>query len=207
MRKFTSFCCVVGAMACGGRGADSKHVSAGPDTMTVAQPAAVTPAQPQRDKPVTPVAPRPKAAGLTPVPPAAADRVDTVRGIVSVVGTDNDRHVTIARPGGGKRIEVTGPMAGLIGRVGGANVSVWGVSSGNAIEAARFIVNTVDGMLALDGVLKTEGAALYLVMTDGRRTRIVSPPPPLMGRDGARVWITGDPSRGVAAFGFIDPAG
>jgi hypothetical protein len=130
-----------------------------------------------------------------------------VRGIVSVVGTDRDQHVMIARPGGGKRIEITGPVAALIQRVAGADVSVVGKMSGTSLEAARFIVKTVDGDPALDGTLKVEGSSLFLIQIDGTRTRIVVPPPPLMSLDGARVWITGDPSRAVASFGRITPPG
>jgi hypothetical protein len=148
-----------------------------------------------------------KTVGPTLVTPPVTALTDTVRGIVSVVGTERERRVTIARPGGGKRVEITGPIAPLIGHVAGADVWVAGTPSGTSLEATRFIVRTVDGAPALDGTLKTEGAALYLVTTDGTRTRIVAPPPPLLGHDGARVWITGDPSRGVASFGFIDPPG
>ena len=115
--------------------------------------------------------------------------------------------MTIARPGGGKRVEITGPLARLIGHVAGADVWVTGTPAGTSLEASRFVVKTVDGMPALDGTLKTEGSALYLLTVDGARTRITAPPPPLLGHDGARVWITGDPSRGVASFGFIDPPG
>jgi hypothetical protein len=101
---------------------------------------------------------------------------------------------------------ITGPLATTVGRAAGADVTVYGTSTGTSLEAARFVVRTVDGQPAIDGTLKTEGNALYIVTENGTRTRIVSPPAPLVGRDGARVWITGDPSRGVAAFGFLDPA-
>jgi hypothetical protein len=141
------------------------------------------------------------------VPPEPLVVTDSVRGIVSVVGTDRERRVMIARPGSGKRVEVTGPLARLIGHVAGADVSVLGTTSGTSLEATRFLVKTVDGAPAIDGTLRTEGSALYIVTTDGTRTRIVAPPPPLLGHGGARVWITGDPSRGVASFGFIDPPG
>ena len=135
----------------------------------------------------------------------AGPTADTVRGIVSVVGTDRDHRVTIARPGGGRRIEVTGALAPLIGHVAGTDVWISGTMAGTTIDATRFIVRTADGASAIDGTLKTEGSILYIVDADGNRTRIASPPPPLLGHDGSRVWITGDPARGIAAFGFIDP--
>ena len=138
----------------------------------------------------------------TPPSPAGPD---SIRGTVSIVGTDRDRHVMVAPVAGGRRVEITGPMAPLIGHAAGADVSVTGKRAGTLLEAARFVVKTVDCAAALDGTLRTEGSTLYIITADGTRTRIVMPPPPLLGHDGARVWITGDPSRGVASYGFIDP--
>jgi hypothetical protein len=122
-----------------------------------------------------------------------------------VVGSDFDRHVTVAPVDGGPRITITGPLATLIGHQAHADLSVVGVKTGTSLEATSFIVKTVDDAPAIDGVLKSEGSSLYIITADGTRTRIASPPPPLVGRDGARVWITGDPARGVASLGFIDP--
>ena len=233
MREF-AILCVVGLVACRGGGA-AKGDSVARDSGTVAGPPAVSVAPPAPSDSIPSRArttstsgatasdarkPPPKSSGSTSgrsvtggtktlvpavVLPPATVVTDSVRGIVSVVGTDRDRHVMIRRPGFGKSVEVTGPLARLIGHAAGADVSVVGTSSGTSLEATRFLVRTVDGAPAIDGTLKTEGAALYIVTTDGTRTRIIAPPPPLMGHDGARVWITGDPSRGVASFGFIDP--
>jgi hypothetical protein len=105
----------------------------------------------------------------------------------------------------GRRVEITGPMAGMIGHQAGAEVSVVGTTAGGKLEAASFVVRSVDGQPAIDGKLRTEAGALYIVTANGSRTRIVSPPTPLQGQDGARVWITGDPAKGVSSFGLIDP--
>ena len=102
-------------------------------------------------------------------------------------------------------MEITGSLAAAVGRLAGAEVSVAGTSSGTQLEASRFIVRSVDDRAAIDGTLKTEAGVLYIVTDDGTRTRIAAPPPPLVGRDGARVWITGDPTKAVQSFGFIDP--
>jgi hypothetical protein len=206
MREYAILGCVVGVIACRGGGGDAKRDSLARDTMAVAGPAAVAVA-PQPPSPGGSTTGGTKTTRTTPVTPGPPAVTDSVRGIVSVVGTERERRVVIARPGAPKRIQVTGPLASLIGHVAGADVWVTGTTSGTSLEATRFIVRTVDGASALDGTLKTEGPALYLVTTDGTRMRIAVPPPPLLGRDGARVWITGDPSRGVASFGFIDPPG
>ena len=201
--------CVVGLIGCRG-GGDVKSGSA--DTVAVAGPPAVTVA-PTLPKTIASsqtsrraATGRNKTAKTSIVTPASVV-ADSVRGIVSVVGSDRDRRVMIARPGGGRRVEVTGPLTRLIGHLAGADVAVVGTTSGNSLEATSFLVRTIDGAAAIDGTLRIEGPALYLVTIDGRRIRIVAPPPPLLGHDGARVWITGDPARGVASFGFIDPPG
>ena len=111
----------------------------------------------------------------------------------------------IIRPGSLPRVEVTGAQARLLGHVAGAEVVVTGALSSTQLEATSFTVLSVDQQPAIDGTLRTEGGALYIVAPNGSRTRIVSPPPPLVGKDGSRVWITGDPAKGVNSFGFIDP--
>jgi hypothetical protein len=111
----------------------------------------------------------------------------------------------IAERGTQRRLEIVGTQASLVGHVAGAEVSAAGTLSGTQLNAGRFLVRSVDGQPAIDGTLKTEGGSLFIVTADGARTRISAPPPPLVGHDGARVWITGDPTKAVSSFGFIDP--
>lgn len=167
----------------------STQVATVDSVKTVSRPPAGTKQVPSPAKPATPAA----------TPPTT----DSVRGIVSVTGTSFEKHVMIA--GGNRRVEITGSIASLIGHVAGAEVSVVGTISGTSLEASSFMVRSVDGQPAIDGKLKTEGGVLYIVTANGTRTRIVAPPPPLQGHDGDRVWITGDPAKGIASFGFIDP--
>lgn len=212
MRNLAILGCVTAVVACGG-GGNAKQDSAALDTTTVVGPPAVpVSAAPARGESI---APRPagtktsgtRTGGTTPGTSTPTVGPDSVRGIVAVVGTSLEKMVMVAPPGGGRRIEITGPIATLVGRASGADVLVTGTPSGTTLEATRFVVRTVDGAQAIDGTLKTEGGSLYIVTANGTRTRIATPPPPLVGHDGARVWITGDPSRGVASFGFIDPPG
>lgn len=141
----------------------------------------------------------------TGAPPATESKADSVRGIVSVVGTSFDKHVMVAERGTQRRVEIVGTLSSLVGHVAGAEVSVAGAMTGTQLDASRFLVRSVDGQPAIDGMLKTEGNSLFIVTTQGTRTRIAAPPPPLVGHDGARVWITGDPGKAVSSFGFIDP--
>ena len=213
----------LGLMACAS-GTSRTDTAARRDT--VAGPAAVTPGR-SMDAPARPetvaTAPRPRTvtagrgAGAVPLtnvpaeslrmaPAAPAPGTDSIRGVVSVVGTSFEKSVTLAERGTRRRIQVTGPLSSLVARLSAVDVSVTGKLSGTRLEAASFLVRSVDGQPAIDGTLRTEGAVTYIVLANGTRVRLAAPPPPFVGREGARVWITGDPEKGVQAFGFIDPA-
>jgi hypothetical protein len=220
MRKivFSGLACI--GLACRG-GSGSAADTTGRDTAVVRPPVLSTvPDTPATvAPPPTGVASRSSATGTARrVPPASsvaapnpgvqasdAQHSDTVRGIVSVNGTDRNKRTMIAPAGGGRHVEITGPLATIVARAAGTDVWVTGTSSGTSLAATRFLVRTADGAPAIDGRLRIEGGVTYIVPDDGTRIRIVNPPPSFQGRDGGRVWITGDPARGVAAFGFIDP--
>lgn len=199
MRKSVMIGCLVAA-GCGG-GQPRVDSAVASDSIIVSGPPAIpttraTPLDSARPSPPPAAKPVASATPLT--------STDSLRGIVSVTGTSFDKHIMITAAGG-RRVEITGSLAPLIGHLAGAEVSVRGKADGRNFDASGFVVRSVDGQPAIDGVLKTEGGALYIVGGNGTRSRIASPPPPLVGRDGARVWITGDPSKGVSSFGFIDP--
>jgi hypothetical protein len=185
-------------------GARDSTIVAGAPAVPVSQPPAGTgTGQPPITKTTPPATnvPATKAPSSTATP----SRPDSIRGVVSVVGTSFDKRVMIAERGTQRRVEVVGTQASLIGHVAGAEVSASGALSGTQLNANRFVVRSVDGQPAIDGMLRTEGSSLFIVTADGVRTRITAPPPPLVGHDGARVWITGDPTKAVSSFGFIDP--
>jgi hypothetical protein len=146
------------------------------------------------------------AESLRMAPAAPAPATDSIRGVVSVVGTSFEKAVMLAERGTRRRIQVTGPLSSVLGRLSGVDVSVMGTMSGTRLEATSFLVRSVDEQPAIDGTLRTEGGVMYIVLANGTRVRLAAPPPPFAGREGARVWITGDPEKGVQSFGFIDPA-
>ena len=205
----------LGSTACAG-GSSKVDSATSRDSSVVAGPPAIPTVGPApetaRNTPkVTPPAPPPPTTKTgtpstkSPPPPTTEARADSVRGIVSVVGTSFEKHVLIAERGTSRRVEVVGALSSLIGHVSGAEVSANGAWSGTQLNASRFVVRSVDGQPAIDGTLKTEGGALFIVTAEGTRIRIAAPPPPLVGHDGARVWITGDPTKAISSFGFIDP--
>jgi hypothetical protein len=198
----------MGLTAACGRGGAASDSTVVKDTITVAGPPAVPTVQappPPEQKASNPPAAQPTSAAASKTA-AAAPASDSIRGTVSVTGTSFEKHVMVAEPGTHRRLEIIGPLATTIGRVAGTEVTVSGSLSGAQLEAKQFVVRVADGKPAIDGMLKTEGGSLFIVAADGMRTRIVAPPPPLVGKDGARVWITGDPAKGIASFGIIDPA-
>jgi hypothetical protein len=120
-----------------------------------------------------------------------------------VVGTSFDKKVMIAAAT--RRLEIKGPQAALIGHLAGTDIVVRGTLAERSITPTSFVVRTVDGQPAIDGVLHTRDGQLSITPAQGAPIRIVNPPPPLAGREGARVWLTGDPAKAIASFGFIDP--
>jgi len=104
-----------------------------------------------------------------------------------------------------RRLEIVGPQAALIGHLAGTEVVVRGTLAERSITPTSFAVRTVDGQTAIDGVLHTRDGQVFITPAQGVAVRIMNPPPPLLGREGARVWITGDPAKAIASFGFIDP--
>jgi hypothetical protein len=211
MRELAIAACVLAA-GCAGRGGNADSTAAR-DSVIVSGPPAVPSSLTPTDTSKVPPAATAPSGGKSTAPPARpttpatppATTTDSVRGIVSVVGTSFDKRVMVAPGGSGRRVEITGKLASIVGHVAGADVSVVGRMSGTQLEATSFVVRTVDGQPAIDGILRTEAGVTYIVSADGTRTRIAAPPPPLQGKDGARVWITGDPAKSVASFGFIDP--
>jgi len=199
--------------ACGRRAENGDTTRAKPDIATglqASQPA-TTPAAP-RDSAVAKPAPRPvssaasnRDSSTTPAKSPTkvqAVAMDTLRGIVAVVGTEHDKHVVI-RPAGGRAVTLSGALAALVGRASGADVWVSGTSQAGALTVTAFSVRTVDGIAALDGTLMTEGNGLVLQTPDGKRHPIANPPEALRQHVGGRVWISGNLNQGPVAYGII----
>lgn len=201
----------LGCVACGGGGANVDTAAVRDSSVIAGPPATLTPPTvgPAESASTSSGAPRRGSTGssgtTTVAPPTTGAKADSVRGVVSVVGTSFDKHVMVADRATQRRVEIVGTLSSLIGHVAGTEVSVAGTTTGTQLNATRFLVRSVDGQPAIDGTLKTESGSLYIVTAEGTRTRIVAPPPPLVGHDGSRVWITGDPAKSVSSFGFIDP--
>ena len=140
----------------------------------------------------------------TPGPRTSTDDADSVRGTAAVVGTAMDSRVVVRPRGGGPTVTLLGDKAADVKRVSGADVWVTGSrDSGGRMTVRRFVVRTVDGAPALDGMLSERGGRLVLVTDDGKEHVITSPPDALRQQAGSRVWITGSLATGAVIFGVI----
>jgi hypothetical protein len=137
--------------------------------------------------------------------PSAAASSDTARGIVAVVGAVPITSVVLRLPAGGQ-VTLSGPLAREIGGASGADVWVRGRrADARTIEVASYAVRSVDGVTAITGTLTADGDRLFVVSDDGRRHAIARPPAPLRQHVGARVWVSGDLSTAITAYGILRP--
>jgi len=127
--------------------------------------------------------------------------LDTARGTPAVVGSEHDQRVSLRTANGSLRL--SGDQAALVGRASGADVMVAGHRNGNTFEVTSFEVRAVDGIAATDGTLAVEGDQLVIVTADGKRHNVAHAPPDLKKKSGARVWLTGDLSKGPVSYGII----
>ena len=141
--------------------------------------------------------------------PATGSRTaatDSLSGAVSVVGAEPATMVMLA-VGGGKGVRLEGTELARLGRVSGLEVTVYGSrTDSTAMRVARFIVRRANGLPARDGVLRLDGASVMLVGADGTSTPVINAPVELRSLAGARVWVSGPPSKAPDAFGVIEPA-
>jgi hypothetical protein len=122
---------------------------------------------------------------------------------VAVVGSTPITQVVL-RPPTGQSITLTGALANEIRLASGADVWVRGRRvNERTFDVSSYAVRTVDGVPAVTGALTTDGDRLVLVDDAGRRHVVANPPASLREHVGARVWISGDLSTGLSAYGIL----
>ncbi len=141
------------------------------------------------------------------VTPQAPDT--TVRGVVYVVGADPFTHVVVRGPGGD--VAVTGPLAGELRALSGAEVRIAGRPVApsvppprRAVDVTDYAVLSINGATPAVGVLIERNGALWLA---GRDTLpLVDVPPGFAGRPGDKVFVIGpmvDGKLSVSTYGVI----
>jgi hypothetical protein len=131
---------------------------------------------------------------------------DSLVGIVSIVGTSFERHIVLRSGNLSTTIATSTADSAGLSRVGGIEVVVRGRSETSVFHATSFVVQRVEGVPVVDGVIREDGDWLVLETEKGRRVFLGNPPAPLRGMVGARVWIGGPLDTGPNSYGVIVPA-
>jgi len=130
-------------------------------------------------------------------------RVDTLRGMIEVVGSEPATSVALLLDGGARAVTLQGERP-LLDRLAGLEVAVWGaLVRPGVFRVDRVTVRASGGAAAVDGVLAREGGGWVLVTEDGRRLPVPHLPEALRGMAGARVWLAGPLDRPPDSSGVI----
>lgn len=128
-------------------------------------------------------------------------RGDSVRGIVTILGSEVARQVVLRVDG--NNIALSGMATSGLARLAGTEVMVRGVKiTPRDIVVSDYVVRASDGVPAWDGTLDEDGG---LRLTDGSgRKRLRSVPGALRGMAGTRVWVAfKDGSTTADSYGII----
>lgn len=125
---------------------------------------------------------------------------DTLRGIVTIVGSDPGTWLVL-QPSSGPMVSLSG--AESLRSVSGADVWVSGRALDQLFEVERFTVRTVNDRGVHDGVVTRSGAGVVIQLTDGGRLAVPDAPPQLAALVGSRVWVTTPVAGAAVSFGVI----
>ena len=133
-------------------------------------------------------------------------RGDTVRGVVTLVGTEPARQVVLRADNGATTISLSGMATTGLSKLAGAELMVRGVKiTPRDVVVADYVVRAMNGVPTLDGRLEGDADGWWLELSDGSgRKRLASPPTPLRELEGARVWIAvGSGASPTRTYGVI----
>ena len=143
-----------------------------------------------------------------------ASASDSVRGRLSVAGSEPLVGVLLTPTGGGAPLALSGAPSVLLRGLGGMDVVVRGRLTGERSGTAsprtapefsvdEFEVRAVDGVSATDGVVAVADGSFFLVTADGRRLAARYLPAALRQKVGARVFVAGALDGEAASYGVI----
>jgi hypothetical protein len=135
--------------------------------------------------------------GEGPPPPAAGPPVDTLRGIVDVVGAEPATWVVM------RAAPADVPLLGgtTLRRLVGLEVVVRGRRTPDGFQVRDFAVRAADGVPVLDGTAALRDGRPVLVVEGGRAL----PAPFLPVPPGTRLWLVGPLDRPPGAYGVLEP--
>lgn len=141
---------------------------------------------------------RTEASGALPITP------DSLRGIVSVVGTTYERSIALTSSGRVTLLVASAPDSAALARLGAVEIVVRGRSDGSTFRVVSFQAERVDGAPVVDGVLALDGEKLVLTTSAGH-VALGNPPAAFRAMIGARVWVGGPLDTGPNNYGVIVP--
>lgn len=131
---------------------------------------------------------------------------DTVRGIVTLIGSDPAKQVVLRTLDGKTTITLSGMVTTGMSRLEGVDLMVRGVKiSPRDIVVASYTVRAAGGVPVFDGILNGGDGGWSLTLTDGgTRKRLATLPSALREYVGQRVWVAIKPGvNTVESFGVI----
>lgn len=140
---------------------------------------------------------------------------DTVRGTISVVGSEPLTALVLSPVTGAAPMALVGAHQVTLRGLSGLEVMVAGRRTANMsaaiprpgggaeFEVDSFVVRAVDGVAATDGIVASEGGRFYLVTAGGSRLRADFLPVALRQKIGARVFVAGALDQTPASYGVI----
>lgn len=140
---------------------------------------------------------------------AGESATDSVRGVVERVGSDPSSQLVVRGADGGVcALHMPSPPS-----FEGLEVTLWGRRDlapatmipgvACAFTSTRYAVRAVDGIPAVDGTLRANGASYAIETTDGVRRPLRDVPPALRTQVGARIYWAGSLDRAPAAYGVL----
>lgn len=137
---------------------------------------------------------------------AARSSGDTVRGVITLIGSAPAKQVVLRPSDDDRTIALSGMATTGLARLEGLELMIRGVKvTPRDVVVSSFLVRAKDGVPAFDGKLSTDGRGSFLTLTDrSGRKNIPLLPSPLRGLEGARVWIAMKPgTRTATTYGVI----
>lgn len=139
--------------------------------------------------------------------------VDTVRGTLSLVGSEPGVELVL-RPANGNPYAVIGGQLARLRALGKVEVMLAGRLTAlksmtaspmglQVFEADKFVVRSADGIPAYDGTIALEGGKYVLISASGRRWPVDHLPVALRSLVGSRVFLAGPLDRDPVSYGVI----
>jgi hypothetical protein len=141
---------------------------------------------------------------------------DSVRGVISIVGTEQESVIVLTPADGSAPVVLDGASRRAMRAAAGLTVVVAGPRGAARATAGAptpmpvlsvewFRVRAVDGVPALDGTLVERNGLFFLEMDAGRRAVIEFLPEPLRRQVGGWVYIAGPLDAPPVAYGVLVP--